>query len=186
MYLEKIPDNPFSRQTLAYNGKFRLSKYKWELIPSVRQSVCLSVHQSISLSIHQSICQFIYPSICLPVTNGTNILKIHVRAHSVHKPHHNMVYSIHKPLVQWGGLGGGDAIKFCWGWCNNEAPNFFLEGNQKKTPEGVKYNCTQYDYKATHQTNLKQHQKSIHKGVKYDGNQCHYKATQQAHLRQHQ
>ena len=34
--------------------------------------------------------------------------------------------------------------------------------------EGVKYDCNQYEYNATQQSNLSQHQKEMHEGVKYD------------------
>ena len=63
---------------------------------------------------------------------------MHERVHGVHKPHHNMAHSIHKPLGQWGVLGGGDAIKSLVGGCAIMMPPFFCCGgkkHQKKTPE---------------------------------------------------
>ena len=37
--------------------------------------------------------------------------KMHGRVHIVNKPHHSIAHSIHKPLIKWGLLVGGDVIK---------------------------------------------------------------------------
>ena len=51
--------------------------------------------------------------------------------------------------------------------------------------EGVRYPCSQCDYKATKQFNLKIHTESVHEGVKYPCNQCNHKATQRIGLKKH-
>ena len=51
--------------------------------------------------------------------------------------------------------------------------------------EGVKYPCSQCDYKATKQSNLKIHIEAVHEGVKYPYNQCNFKATRSMSLKKH-
>ena len=50
---------------------------------------------------------------------------------------------------------------------------------------GLKYPCSQCDFKATRDSNLKIHIESVHEGIKYPCSQCDYKATQQSHLKRH-
>ena len=51
--------------------------------------------------------------------------------------------------------------------------------------QGVKYPCSQCDYKATQSGHLKEHVESVHEGVKYPCNQCQYQATQRSNLYTH-
>ena len=51
--------------------------------------------------------------------------------------------------------------------------------------EGVKYPCSQCDYKATQQNNLKIHIKAVHEGMIYPCSQCDYKTTRNYRLKEH-
>ena len=51
--------------------------------------------------------------------------------------------------------------------------------------EGIKYPCTQCDYRATQQGDLQKHIQSKHEGIKYPCNQCDYQATTQSNLQIH-
>ena len=51
--------------------------------------------------------------------------------------------------------------------------------------EGVTYDCTHCDYKATEPSSLRRHAKAKHEGVKYDCNQCDFQSGYRADLTIH-
>ena len=63
---------------------------------------------------------------------------MHKRVGGVHKPCHNMAYSIHKQLGQWGVLGGSDAIKSFVGGGAIMMAHIFWQVGGKKMRRGKK------------------------------------------------
>ena len=51
--------------------------------------------------------------------------------------------------------------------------------------EGVKYACTECNYKATSNGNLKVHISGSHEGIKYPCTECDYEATRKQSLQKH-
>ena len=51
--------------------------------------------------------------------------------------------------------------------------------------EGVKYSCSECEFKATIKSNLNTHIKSIREEVKYPCSECDYEATQKGNLNTH-
>ena len=60
-----------------------------------------------------------------------------------------------------------------------------LKKHVQSVNEGVRYDCSQCEYKATQQVYLVMYKQLIYEGVWYDCNYCEYKAKNQIHLTAH-
>ena len=63
------------------------------------------------------------------------------------------------------------------------ATQWDLKRHNNSILEGIKYFCDKYEFQATYQNNIRTHKKSIHEGVKYLCDQCDYQATRRIHLK---
>ena len=57
--------------------------------------------------------------------------------------------------------------------------------HHRSAHQGVRYPCSQCDFKAAFSSDLKKHVESAHEGVKYPCNHCQYQATQRINLNRH-